>query len=87
MKTHLAKIDIVARATSKFGMKGYSIRTNGDNSVVFEDGKELNWILFLVLLFFTAVIGVIIYWMVSRRKQIIIIFMPFEGHVDVSGRG
>jgi hypothetical protein len=83
MKTTVAKSEILARATTFFGRAGYYVRSQTVSSIIFQDGKEINWVLFVVLFFFTALIGVLIYWIIAGRRQIIISIMPVDGMLDV----
>jgi hypothetical protein len=83
MRTNLTQKEFIGHATAYFGQAGYHIRSRSAADIVFQDGKDINWVLAAFLLVFTVSIGMVIYLIAVGRKQIIFSFFPLNGQIDV----
>lgn len=87
MRTKLTKADLISRATTHFGASNYTILTQTESSIIVQDGKDINWPLFIFLLICITLIGAIIYWVVVKTNQIVINFTPVNGYLEVIATG
>jgi plastocyanin domain-containing protein len=87
MKTKLTKADLVSRVTTHFGATNYTILTQTESSIVVQNGKDINWPLFIFLLLCITLIGGIIYWAVAKTRQIVVNFTAADGFLEVSATG
>jgi hypothetical protein len=87
MRTGLPRDKIIDLASTEFGPAGYRIRSHSETDIVFQDGKDIDWGLAWFLLVFGVVIGLIIYLISVRRRQIIVSFLPLDGQTDVLAAG
>lgn len=87
MKTSLNKAEIVARVTSYFGAANYTVLTQTESSIVVQNGKDINWPLFIFLLICVTLVGGIIYWVVAKTRQVVVNFTPTNDHLEVTATG
>ena len=76
MKTLLSPNDVKQRATEALTPLGYTIRTTSETQVVYEDGRDVNWIVFVVLLLCIIVGAIIYYFLACKQHEIIIGIRP-----------
>ncbi len=78
VKTSLSPTDVKQRATEALTPQGYTIRTTSETQVVYEDGRDVNWIVF-VLLLLCIIVGAIIYYFLACKKHEIIVSIRPDG--------
>lgn len=66
--------------------KGYSLRENRKNQMVFTGGKELDYTL-LIVLFLFLIIGGFVYYLLAKTHTIIINVKEVSGGLNLSIRG
>jgi len=86
MKTSLPRNEIFSRALTQFGAAHYNVQSQSETSIILNNGKDINWILFVVF-FCLAGIGAIIYWAIAKQHQIAINIMPVDGRFEITGTG
>jgi hypothetical protein len=78
MKTSLKPYEVKQRASDLFSALGYSTKTSSENQIVYEDGRDVNW-LYFVLLLLCVLVGAIIYYFIVCKKHEVIINVRAEG--------
>lgn len=87
MKTKLAKDEVVAQAVGHFSADNYNIQSQTENSIIFRDGKDINWVLFIFLFICVIALGAIIYWVVAKEHQVILQFRTINDYLEVTAIG
>ncbi len=87
MKTSLSRDKIIDLAIAEFGRNGYRVISCKETDIVFQNGKDIDWGLALFLLVFGVVIGMIVYLVTARPRQIVLSFLPLQGQLDVLAAG
>ena len=86
MITSLPKKDIFTRANAQLGAANYNIVSQTETSIVYNGGKAINWVVF-VLLLCLVLIGAIIYYLIAKEHQVVLNIMPVNGNIEVTGSG
>ena len=78
----LSREECSSRAVRFMTAKNYTIISQTDTSISFEDGKEINTILLILGILF-LLIGAIIYYLLATKHKITITFNEVSGGVNV----
>jgi hypothetical protein len=84
MKTSLSSAEVKQRATQNFTPMGYSIKTTSETQIVFSDGRDVNWVLFVILLLCILIGAIIYYFLACKEHQIILNIIPLEKGCEVN---
>jgi uncharacterized membrane protein YagU involved in acid resistance len=87
MRTPASITDILIGACKYFHNAGYSVHSQTEASVTFQNGKDITWTAVALLFFFTIIIGTVLYLILVKRRQIVLTFMPLDGHFDILAAG
>lgn len=78
MKTTIKPFEVKQRASDTFSALGYSTKTSSETQITYEDGRDVNW-LYFVLLLICILVGAIIYYFIVCKKHEIILNVRAEG--------
>ncbi len=86
VNTPLSVTVFLDRAYSYLGSHNYNIKSNADTSVTFQDGRDADGCLFVVLLLLIWPVA-LIYWFASKPRQVFITWDDKETYLKVTARG
>jgi uncharacterized membrane protein YagU involved in acid resistance len=86
IKTSISRANLVQRISAYFGPTGYSISSQSENTVVLQDGKDMDGCLFVLLIVLLA-IGALIYYLAAKSHQIVVTWENRDGLLYVSATG
>lgn len=84
MRTSLSSAEVKQRATQNFTPLGYSIKTTSDTQVVFSDGRDVNWVIFVLLLLCILIGAIIYFFLVCKQHEIILNIVPLEKGCEIN---
>lgn len=87
MKTKLTKDEVAPKAIEYFSARNYNIASQTENSIVFQDGKKINWALFLFLFICVLGLGALVYWIVVKEHQVVLQFKSVDDYLIVTATG
>jgi ssDNA-binding Zn-finger/Zn-ribbon topoisomerase 1 len=86
MNTNITKTNLIQLITTKLGGDNYTVVIQTEHTVVLQDGKDIDWFVFtiLLLLFF---VGGFIYWAGAKSHQIVVNIENSKDGLEVIATG
>jgi hypothetical protein len=86
IKTSVTKSNLIQRINTYFGSSNYTISSQSENTVVLQDGKDMDGCLFVLLIVLLA-IGALIYYLAAKSNQVIVTWENGDGFLLVTASG
>jgi hypothetical protein len=82
VKTNLSPSEVRTKANSYFTSKNYSLVSQTDTQIVYEDGKDVST-LWLILGILFLLIGAIIYYLLAKKHSVTILISGEPPNINV----
>jgi hypothetical protein len=86
IKTSISRATLIQRINTYFGATNYTILSQSENTVVLQDGKDIDGCL-LVFLIFLFAIGALIYYLAAKSHQVVINWENGDDFLTVTATG
>jgi|GEM_PF-5953263 len=78
--------EVHEKAVAFFSSLNYNVSSSTDNMLVFSGGKDLNWIIFIILLCLGILLG-LVYYLLAKEKTVTLTFKTQKGKTIVNAVG
>jgi hypothetical protein len=86
VKTAISRAELMQRITTHFSARGYTILSQSENTVVVQDGKDIDGCLLVFFLLLLAV-GALIYYLAARSRQVVVTLEKTDNFIVVNAVG
>ena len=86
VKTAISRAELIQRITTHFSARGYTILSQSENTVVMQDGKDIDGCLLVFFLLLLAV-GALIYYLAARSHQVVVTLEKTDNFIVVNAVG